>query len=226
MSESQGHVVVVGCGRVGAGFASRLVDDGFSVAVIDKRVGAFDRLGDVSADRIQGVGFDSETLVRAGIKQAKALAAVTSGDNSNIVIARVARERFAIEKVVARIYDPRRAAIYERLGITTIATAQWTIERLFQRVVEPLEGVEWTDPSARLVLVERRVPTRQSGRPTSSLELEDVSRVVAVTRLGSAMFPTPDQLLQDGDLVHLAVRADRLDELDRHLAANGQEADR
>ena len=144
------HVVVVGCGRVGSGLAMTLEEQGHTVAVIDRKSEAFRRLPeDFQGQRIQGVGFDQDRLRQAGIERAEALAAVTNGDNSNIVVARVAREAFRVERVVARIYDQRRAAIYERLGIPTVATVQWTIERVLRRVLPDVSDVDWIDPTAR-----------------------------------------------------------------------------
>ena len=152
------HVVVVGCGRVGSGLAGILEDGGHTVAVVDKQAKAFRRLPEGFGGRtIQGVGFDRDRLREAGIEEAGALAAVTSGDNSNIMVARTAREVFGLERVIARIYDPRRAAIYEKLGIPTIATVQWTTDRVLRRILPDAPATEWTDPSAGVVLVERPV---------------------------------------------------------------------
>ena len=125
------HVVIVGCGRVGSTLGRELVAAGHTVAVIDRKSEAFSRLGEsFSGQKIVGIGFDRDILIEAGIEKAGALAAVTNGDNSNILIARVAREEYGIERVVARIYDPKRAEIYERLGIATVATVKWTSERI------------------------------------------------------------------------------------------------
>ncbi|HEU5152419.1 MAG TPA: TrkA family potassium uptake protein [Iamia sp.] len=214
------HVVVVGCGRVGSGLAAAIEGHGHTVAVVDRRPEAFDRLPDGFAGRtVVGVGFDRDRLRAAGITEAGALAAVTSGDNSNILIARVARETFGLDRVVARIYDPRRAAIYERLGIPTIATVQWTTDRILQRVLPDRPGVEWIDPSAKVVLVERLVPAAWAGTPATALDDDGGARVVAVTRLGVARVPTADLLLQDGDTVHLALDGDAVGPLDARLAA-------
>lgn len=212
------HVVVVGCGRVGSGLAAAIEEHGHTVAVLDRRPEAFTRLPEGFGGRtVVGVGFDRDRLRAAGIEEAGALAAVTSGDNSNILVARVARETFGIERVVARIYDPRRAAIYERLGIPTIATVQWTTDRVLQRVLPDRPAVEWIDPSARVALVERAVPDAWAGTPAIALDTDGVTRVVAVTRLGVARVPTPDLLLQDGDVVHLALAGDAIDALDERL---------
>jgi trk system potassium uptake protein len=218
------HVVIVGCGRVGSGLARILEDADHSVAVVDKQPKAFRRLHEGFAGRrVLGIGFDRDRLLEAGIDQADALAAVTNGDNSNIMVARVARETFGIDRVVARIYDPRRAAIYERLGIPTIATVQWTTDRVLRRILPEAPDTEWADPSARVVLLERPVADSWAGRRLSDLEVAGLSRVVAVSRLGVSRVPTPDLVTQEGDVVYLAVEANRIGELDRHLAGNGSE---
>ena len=143
------HVVIVGCGRVGSSLARDLTADGHTVAIIDRRSESFSRLGpNFSGQTIQGIGFDRDRLTEPGIEGAGALAAVTSGDNSNILVARVARENFGIEQVVARIYDPRRAVIYQRLGIMTVATVAWTTDQVLRRLFREESVDEWSDPSA------------------------------------------------------------------------------
>src|SRR5262249_47115629 len=123
-------VVVVGCGRVGSELAGTLEKSGHTVAVIDKNPNAFRRLPPGSAgQRVVGFGFDRDNLVEAGIERAGAVAAVTNGDNSNILVARIARETFGIGRVVARIYDPRRAVIYQSLGIPTVAPGAWATDQ-------------------------------------------------------------------------------------------------
>jgi trk system potassium uptake protein TrkA len=212
------HFVVVGCGRVGSSLARILVGEGHTVAVIDKQAKAFRRLGEDFAGRtIQGVGFDRDRLQEAGVEEAAALAAVTNGDNSNIMVARTAREVFGIERVIARIYDPRRAAIYEKLGIPTIATVQWTTDRVLRRILPDAPATEWTDPSAGVVLVERAVAPSWAGRRLSDLDIDGLARVTALSRLGVGQVPTPDLVTQEGDVVYVAVAADRLEELDAHL---------
>jgi trk system potassium uptake protein TrkA len=200
--------------------ATTLENQGHSVAVIDKKPQAFRRLPPGFGGRqVVGVGFDRARLEEAGIGDADALAAVTNGDNSNIVVARVAREAFQIERVVARIYDARRAAIYERLGIPTVATVAWTTERVLRRIVpDTSQGVEWVDPSARVCMVERVVPGHWAGQRLLDLEVEGLSRIVGVSRLGQASIPTDTLIAQDGDVVFAAVAGDRMDELDAHLA--------
>ena len=208
MAPGQGdsvHVVIVGCGRVGSSLARQLEESGHTVAVIDRKSDAFQRLGsDFKGQTISGIGFDRDVLLSAGIERAEALAAVTNGDNSNILVARVARENFGIERVVARIYDPRRAAIYQRLGIATVATVSWTTERVLRRMLPEQHSTEWVDPSAKVSLVERTLPTQWAGKRL--LDLEELGiRVVAVSRLGESMLPTRDLVAQQGDIVYLAV---------------------
>jgi trk system potassium uptake protein TrkA len=213
------HVVVVGCGRVGSGLAGILEDEGHTVAVIDKAQKAFRRLPEGFAGRtILGIGFDRDHLRAAGIEEAGALAAVTSGDNSNIMVARVAREVFGLERVIARIYDPRRAAIYEKLGIPTIATVQWTTDRVLRRILPDAPATEWVDPSASVVMIERPVAPSWAGRRLVDLDLNGLARVAALARLGIGQVPTPDIVTQEGDVVYLMVGADRIADLDAHLA--------
>jgi trk system potassium uptake protein TrkA len=214
------HVVVVGCGRVGSGLAATLVSQGHTVSVVDRKPTAFRRLPeDFSGETFVGVGFDRNVLVAAGIERAGALAAVTNGDNSNILVARTAREFFGVERVVARIYDQRRAAIYERLGISTVATVGWAIERVLRRIEPDVDGVEWIDPSAKVCLVERLVPPAWAGHPLVGLEGEGLSRVAALTRLGVAQIVSPALLAQEGDVVWVAVAGDRIEEFDTRLAS-------
>jgi trk/ktr system potassium uptake protein len=193
---------------------------GHTVAIIDRKESAFRRLSpDFSGKRIVGVGFDRDRLDEAGINDAVAVASVTNGDNSNIMIARVAKETYGIDRVVARIYDPRRAAIYERLGIPTVATVQWTIERVLRRILPDSPSVEWIDPSAKVCLIERLVPSSWAGHRQSELDLEGQAHVVALARLGVAQLCRNDLVIQEGDVVYVAIDGDRIDKFDEHLAS-------
>lgn len=208
------HVVVVGCGRVGSGLAKAVEAAGHTAAVVDRQERAFRRLGDDFKGRtVLGVGFDRDRLEEAGIREASALAAVTNGDNSNILVARIARETYGIDKVVARIYDPRRAAIYERLGIATIATVQWASERVLRRILPDSHAVEWIDPSAKVALVEHLVSSSLAGRKLVDVETPGALRVVALQRLGVSQLPTPSLVVQDGDVLFVAVAGDRIDDV-------------
>jgi trk system potassium uptake protein TrkA len=164
------HVIVVGCGRVGSGLAVSLVAQGHSVAIMDKNARAFRRLKEWDGPRIVGSGFDRDDLERAGAVGADALAAVTSGDNTNILTVRIARETYLIPNVVARIYDPRRAEIYQRLGIPTVATVTWTIDQVRRRLLPDEDAGDWSDPSGQLTLLDRSLPTRGPGVGWSELE--------------------------------------------------------
>jgi trk system potassium uptake protein TrkA len=216
------HVVVVGCGRVGSGLARSVEAAGHTAAVIDRQERAFRRLGEGFGGRmVVGVGFDRDRLAEAGIEEADALAAVTNGDNSNILVARIARETYGIDKVVARIYDPRRAAIYERLGIATIATVQWASERVLRRILPDSQAVEWIDPSAKVALVERLAPPSLAGTKVGDLEADGFARVVALQRLGVSQLPFAGLVVQEGDVLFLAVSGERIDDVDGHLAGAG-----
>lgn len=211
------HVVIVGCGRVGSTLALSLVSSGHSVAVIDRKSDAFFRLRDNFAGQtITGIGFDRDVLEQAGIKHASAVTAVTNGDNSNILIARVARESFGIENVVARISDPKRAEIYERLGIATVATVKWTSDRILRRILPDLPAVEWTDPSSSVVLVERTLPVSLVGEKILELEIKG-ARISAIRRLSAAIIPDAKTLVQQGDIAYFTVEKNSVNALDEFL---------
>lgn len=213
------HVVVVGCGRVGSSLALELSQAGHTVAVIDRNGGAFRRLGpSFEGLAVQGIGFDRDRLEEAGIQRAEAVAAVTNGDNSNILVARVCRETYGVQRVVARIYDPKRAAIYQRLGIATVASVAWSTERILRRVMPGEAAVEWIDPSARVSLVERTVPAAWAGEPVSHLEADGAVRVAVLSRLGVGQVPRPDLVVQEGDVVYLVGGDAAVADLDARLA--------
>ena len=212
------HVIVVGCGRVGSALSQQLLDDGHSVAIVDRRPEAFRRLREgFVGDTVVGIGFDRDRLVEAGIERAGAVAAVTNGDNSNVLIARVARETFGIERVVARIYDPRRAAIYQRLGFATVATVAWTTDQVMRRLVPDATEAEWTEPTASVCVIERQVTKRWIGKELSEFESETATRVVAVGRFGSALVPSPSTVAQEGDLLYISVATSGVDAFDAGL---------
>ena len=211
------HVVIVGCGRVGSTLALSLISSGHSVAVVDRKSDAFFRLRDNFAGQtITGIGFDRDVLEEAGIRKASAVAAVTNGDNSNILVARVARESFGIENVVARISDPKRAEIYERLGIATVATVKWTSDRILRRILPDLPAVEWTDPSSSVVLVERTLPDTLVGEKVLELEIKG-ARISALRRLSAAVIPDSKTLVQQGDIAYFTVEKDSVNSLDEFL---------
>jgi trk system potassium uptake protein TrkA len=195
------HVVVVGCGRVGAELARRLRAEGHSVAVIDKNPDAFRRIHAAGVQTVVGFGFDRDTLETAGIREAYALAAVSSGDNSNILSARIARDLYEVPNVVARIYDPRRASVYERLGIQTVATVTWTTDQALARLFPLRIERPWMDSSGELTVTELTLPPSVIGRPIAELERTGELRVVAVVRPGGARLSAADLIGQEGDRV-------------------------
>jgi trk/ktr system potassium uptake protein len=211
------HVIVIGCGRVGSGLAVSLSAEGHTVAVMDRNARAFRRLRDWEGQRVVGSGFDRDDLEKAGALDADALAAVTSGDNTNILTVRIARENYKIPNVVARIYDPRRAEIYQRLGIPTVATVTWTIDQVRRRLLPEADVLDWSDPSGRLALVDRSLPDAWAGRALSELEHPGRLRVIAVTRAGVPRLDAQELVGQEGDVLHLAVLDEALRELDKAL---------
>lgn len=193
------HIVIMGCGRVGSALAQTLEQQGHTVAVIDLDPTAFRRLGSsFGGRRVTGVGFDQDTLREAGIEEAGAFAAVSSGDNSNIIAARVAREMFGIENVAARIYDPRRAEVYQRLGIPTVATVRWTADQMLRRLLPSGAEPLWTDPTGGVQLAEVHTSPAWVGHKISRLQEETGVRVAFLTRLGEAILPTSQTVLQEG----------------------------
>ena len=212
--------MIMGCGRVGSMLALSLEQQGHDVAIIDRNELAFRRLGTgFGGQRVTGIGFDRDTLTQAGIQQAYAFAAVSSGDNSNILAARVARETFAVSHVVARIYDPGRAEIYQRLGIPTVATVRWTSDQVLRRLVPQGSVPVHTDPSGQVTLAEIPPDVSWVGTRLQQIEAQTGARVAYLTRLGTARLPEPDTVFQEGDLLHLLVPHARLDEIEAYLAA-------
>jgi trk system potassium uptake protein TrkA len=203
------HIVIMGCGRVGSTLAHSLERRGHSVAIIDQDPDAFRRLGaDFVGLTVTGVGYDREVLVEAAIERADAFAAVSSGDNSNIISARVARETFGVSRVVARIYDQRRAEVYERLGIPTVATVRWTADRMLRHLL-PHDQVElWRDPTSTVSIVEVPVHPGWVSRPLRALEDACGARTAFVMRFGIGTLTTPSTVLQDGDQVFMLMTDD------------------
>lgn len=213
------HVIVVGCGRVGSELAAKLDALGHSVAVIDKDRRAFQRyLPERWGGRaVLGFGFDQDHLEQAGVREAQALAATTGGDNSNILTARIAREKYQIRNVVARIQDPRRAVIYERLGIPTVAQVAWTTDQVARRLFPEESVTEWNDVSGEMALIERALPDAWAGKKLAKLGLPDKFRVATLTRAGSPRLPGSDVVGQEGDILHIMVTKAAMDELEERL---------
>jgi trk system potassium uptake protein len=217
------HFVIMGCGRVGSSLALILESQGHSVAVIDSNEAAFRRLGTTfGGRRVTGIGFDRDTLREAGIEDAEAFAAVSSGDNSNILSARVARETFGVDNVVARIYDPGRAEVYQRLGIPTVATVRWTADQMLRRLLPHGSEPEWRDPSGTVRLAEVHLDDAWIGERIGTIEQASGARVAFLTRYGLGLLPAEDTVLQDGDLVHVVMAdadADAIEAALRHRSS-------
>jgi trk system potassium uptake protein TrkA len=200
------HVVIMGCGRVGSTLADSLEDLGHSVAIIDVDAHAFRRLPPSFRGRkIHGVGLHRSVLEESGIRQAGAFAAVSSGDNSNIIAARVARETFGVENVVARIYDIRRAEIYQRLGIPTVATVKWTADQMLRRLLQAGAQALWRDPTGTVSLAEVHLDVGWVGHRITEIEQSAGVRIAFVTRFGEGVLPHADTVFQEGDLVNVVV---------------------
>ena len=206
------HVVIMGCGRVGSTLARSLEDRNHTVSIIDSDPDAFRRLGpSFNGTKVTGYGFDQAVLAEAGIERADAFAAVSSGDNSNIIAARVARESFGIQQVVARIYDPGRAEVYQRLGITTVATVKWTADQVMRRILPAGAEPTYRDPSGTIRLDQIPVNEAWVGQRTVKFQEESGSRIAWIDRLGEGMLPKRDSVIQEGDLLHLVIREENAD---------------
>ena len=201
------HAVIVGCGRVGAELAQALEERGVTVSIIDKDATQFEhRLHPgFHGKKLEGIGFDRDILEEAGIKDAEIFVSVTRGDNTNIVCARIAKEHYGIQKVAALIYDPRRAQIYERLGITTVASVAWATDQILARVLPTAESIEWTVGSGEVVVVGIPASPPLIGKPIDDLREPLKVHIVALTRFGKTQIPDKKTIVQEGDLLHLSV---------------------
>jgi trk system potassium uptake protein TrkA len=205
------HIVIMGCGRVGSTVAQSLESRGHSVSIIDQNPDAFRRLGpDFAGLTVTGMGFDRAVLVEAGVERADAFAAVSSGDNSNIISARLARETFGVNRVVARIYDQKRAEVYERLGIPTVATVRWTADRMVRHLVPEGAAELWRDPTSMVAIVEVPLNSGWVSLPLRALEDATGARVAYLMRFGIGTLPTASTVLQDGDQVYMLVTDDMI----------------
>ncbi|WP_306211820.1 potassium channel family protein [Actinoplanes sp. RD1] len=208
------HVVIMGCGRLGSTLAHKLDAVGHSVAVVDQNADAFRRLGaEFGGTTVTGIGFDRDVLREAGIERADAFAAVSSGDNSNIISARLARENYGVARVVARIYDARRAQVYERLGIPTVATIRWAADRMVRHLVPEGTVEVFRDPTSAVSIVEAPFSPDWVGRTVKAFEETTGARVAYLMRFGIGSLTTASTVLQDGDQVFVLVTDDIVDQV-------------
>ena len=215
------HIVIMGCGRVGSTLAHILEEQGHSVAIIDQDREAFRKLrSGFRGKRVTGVGFDQDVLIEAGIEEADAFAAVSSGDNSNVISARVVRESFGVERVAARIYDPRRAEVYQRLGIPTVATVRWTADQMLRRLLPDGSEPLWRDPTGAVVLAEVAYSEKWVGEKVHALEDAARTRVAYISRLGEAMLPGQGTVLQEGDVLYVIAAESDLERISAAFARN------
>lgn len=215
------HAVIVGCGRVGAELGQALEARSVSVSIIDSDPKSFEQRlqPGFEGKRLAGIGFDKDILEEAGIEKADIFVSATRGDNTNIVSARIAKERYGVPHVAALIYDPRRAEIYERLGISTVATVAWATDQMLSRVLPEPASVEWTVGGGEVVVVGVTVPPSLIGKPIEILRESGKIHVVALTRFGKTQIPELKTLIQEGDLIHLSVVRDALPKLDELLTS-------
>ena len=208
------RIIIIGCGRMGAGLAQTLNLSGHSVTVVDKDPVVFERLGPAfKGQTVVGVGFDRDVLLQAGIKRADGLAAVTASDEANVVAARLASQVFHVPRVVARLYDTRQAEIYRRLGLQTIAPVTWGIHQIADLLCySPLDTV-LSLGSGEVDVVKTEIPLLLVGRTVNELTVTGEIQVVAISRGGTTFLPTLGTVFQNGDLVHLVVLAASADRL-------------
>lgn len=206
-------LIIVGCGRMGAGLAHTLSLRGHTITVVDRDETTFATLGAAFRGRtVVGVGFDREVLLAAGVQRADGLASVMNSDEANIVTARVARELFHVPRVVARVVDPQKAEIYQRLGVQTISTTVWGINRIANLLSYTELDVVY-DLSSAVELVQIELPAVLAGRTVQHLTIPGEVQVVAIKRSGQTFLPTGSASLQHGDLLYLAVQAASADRL-------------
>ena len=214
----------MGCGRVGATLAQSLENYGHSVAVVDQNPDSFRRLSaDFGGKKVTGIGFDRDTLIQAGIEDCYAFAAVSDGDNSNVLAARVARERFGVEHVVARIYDTQRAEIYQRLGISTVATVRWTSDQVLRRMLPLGVTDEYRDPSGNVRLCQIDVHPSWFGRSISVIDRRTKARTAFVARFGTGQLVDATTVLQEGDILHMLIHAGDVAGVERILTTTSTE---
>lgn len=200
------HIIIVGCGRVGAMAAGILSRDGHSVTVIDRNEKAFKRLPkSFTGTKILGLGFDRETLEKSGISRADAFVAVTNGDNSNIVSARIAKDIYRVPIIITRIYDPLRAEIYSRLGVITFSTTVWGADKIVDLLTSSQLGRECDFGNGEVQMVQAWIPHHIVGKPVSEMNVPGEIAVTVIVRMGKPFIPVSGTVFEEQDQIHVAV---------------------
>ena len=209
-------VIVMGCGRVGGQVSQLLSDQGHDVTVIDHDSNAVSRLGpDFKGKVIRGIGFDHSVLMEANVETAEAFVAASSSDNANIIAARIARNIFHVPRVVARLYDPLRAEIYQRLGLITISTTNWGAERICEVVTHTDLDVAYNFGRGEVSMVVIEATLQLAGRTVNHLTVPGEIIVVSITREGQAFMPLLGSEFHEGDRIHLAVLQTAMERLEQ-----------
>lgn len=207
-------ILIMGCGRVGEQLARLMAAEGHGVVVIDSAMQALERLGTgFKGQKTLGVGFDRDVLLRSGIEQADAFAATSSSDNANIIAARIARDVFRVPRVVARLYDPRRAEIYRRMGLLTISSTTWGAERIRELVTHSDFDPLIMFGSGEVSLLALEAPRLWAGQQVRDVSIPGEILVVAITRQGRAFIPVSGSEIQANDTLHLALQASSMQHL-------------
>lgn len=211
-------VIVMGCGRVGEQVSLIMANEGHEVSVIDYDADALDRLGEnFKGQKVKGVGFDKDVLIEAGIEDADAFAATSSSDTANIIAARIARNVYRVPRVVARLFDPRKAEIYQRLGLMTISSTTWGAERIHELLIHTALDPVYSFGNGEVHLLDMETPPRLVGRQVKNLSIASEISVVAITRQGEAFIPLFGTELRARDRLHLVVLASAIDRLEELL---------
>ncbi len=199
-------IIIIGCGRVGAGLAKVLSLQKIDVVVIDQDPAAFERLGPTFKGKtVTGIGFDEKVLLDAGIKTADALAAVTRSDEANLVAARLAKVVFKVPRVAARVYEPNKAKIFRRLGLQTISPVTLGIERLADLLASYVITPEKPIGAGQVTTLDLDVPQKLEGHKIIEINLPSEMQIFGITRAGKTFIPNPATIFEKDDLIHVAV---------------------
>lgn len=199
-------IIIIGCGRMGAGLSRVLSLRGHAITVVDKDPAAMEQLEQpFRGQTVAGSGFDHELLLKAGIEHADGLAAVTNSDETNVVVARLARLVFQVPRVVARLYDPRKAEVYHRLGVQIVSPASWVINRFADLLSYSELDAIVSLGDGQVEIVEAQVPALLVGHKVSAIAVVGEIHVVALSRKGKTFLPSSETAFQRDDTVHIAV---------------------